>query len=672
MKKVIYLCFLIFLCFPRIVVASETNQFITIVNPVRISTYTKDIVENVEVQYSVIQSNELAATWLLTYDSMQNKDLVNVFSSFDSRHQLGVFLEITPSLATESKVEYNDTGFWHHATSVFLSGYLQEERIRLIDTTFSKFKDNFGYYPTSVGAWWIDSYSLTYMQEKYGITANLGVSDQFSTDGYQVWGTYWSTPYYPSKYHTGIPASDEEVKLDLVTIQWAARDPLNGYFNSYYSTQDYLQNPVRQETSYFEELIRLYAGKNNNSFGQIVVGLESDLSPGVYRGEFKNQIEVVKKLSKTEDFKVVTMGEFSNWYRKNFPNLSSPHFIQVDDLIGAPIKVFWYQSPRFRIGLSHNYETLETKIFDFRTYHSDFQEPYYLSPNKEFDLSIYIPSYFDEINNPSDVWRLDVGSLIKEKVNSATLKLEFEKGEIVLKENGITISKENLDIPKILREAKTLSLRQGNNVEITLQDKWIVGRQGYVFRDLTDVATHELARKRNTLILLTFLFILVSLSVVLIFSKLSDRKKLVFLTLLIVPPIIFFQLSYQKNSEDYYVSQAEVDALVYLGSLPDGRVVVVNKECLGCEWHTLIKPAVFANKRSYVKKLGKHPIVYNLSVFESKNQVEAKREFTKLGAKYIYLAKYEDYIERTPFSPGDLGIEKIYDNANAEIWRVKE
>jgi len=63
--------------------------------------------------------------------------------------------------------------------------------------------------------------------------------------------------------------------------------------------------------------------------------------------------------------------------------------------------------------------------------------------------------------------------------------------------------------------------------------------------------------------------------------------------------------------------------------------------------------------------------VYNSSIFKAKTRQEAQREFNKFKVKYVYLMKFESYFGKLPFSPGDSGIEKIYDNANAEIWRVK-
>ncbi|EKD96225.1 MAG: hypothetical protein ACD_24C00134G0002, partial [uncultured bacterium] len=193
--------------------ASEVNQYITIVNPVRESHYTKNLYQNLETQYRVIRDRNLPATWLLTYDVIEKEEESHLLKSFNGNQELGIFLEVTPNFSEKAGVKYNKGGSWHSANSVFLSGYLQSDREKLIDTVFEKFKKEFGYYPASVGSWWTDSYSLSYMKNKYDITANLVCADQFSTDGYQIWGQYWSVPYYPSRFHAGIPASNKESKL---------------------------------------------------------------------------------------------------------------------------------------------------------------------------------------------------------------------------------------------------------------------------------------------------------------------------------------------------------------------------------------------------------------------------------------------------------------------------
>ena len=612
---VIFLFFFLFSV--REINSIENNQFITVVNPVRISSYTKDPRESIKAQYGVIKRNNFPATWLLTFDAIENDGTFSIAKRMDKNQELGIFLEVTLKFAEEAEVKYHDTGFWHHATSVFLSGYTQEERIKLINTIFEKFKTRFGYYPTSVGSWWTDSFSLSYMKEKYGITANLGVSDQFSTDGYQVWGQYWSTPFYPSKFHAGIPAQSDEVKLDIVTIQWASRDPINGYKDSLYSTQDYLR--LGLDIGYFEKLIRQYGQKGNNEFGQVTVGLEGDFTPEAYGGEFFKQMNLVKRLADTGEFEVITMKQFSNWYRESFPQLSPPHTIETNNLPGTRIKVKWYQSPRYRLGVLYDNEDRKIKILDFRGYHKDFQEPYFISPNRENELHIYIPSYFDQINYEKDVWEFPLDK-----------ELNFLPEKILIEEKL-------KNIPNVLSESENLEIKEsGEFIEIVPKENWAVPVEGVTIEDFNAGAIHFFRQKKA------------------IFLLLAGRG-----------------WQYFKRAT-YLIPQGEMDALLRLSRESKGKVLVVDMECLQCSYHTEYRHPAFDNRRGYVKRFSKHTIVYNSSVFNAKDKDEAKKKFQKTKAKYIYLVKFEDNIEKLPFSPGDFGVEKIFENANAEIWKIKE
>ena len=145
----------------------DNSSFITLVNPVRISVYTKDPAKSFASQYSEVSKRNLPASWLFTYDVLENQQVTFLARQMDHRQDLGIFLEVTPNFAKSAAVKYNKTDSWHRSNSVFLSGYSQEDRKKLIDTVFEKFKSDFGYYPKSVGAWWVDSFSLGYMKEKY-------------------------------------------------------------------------------------------------------------------------------------------------------------------------------------------------------------------------------------------------------------------------------------------------------------------------------------------------------------------------------------------------------------------------------------------------------------------------------------------------------------------------
>jgi 3',5'-cyclic AMP phosphodiesterase CpdA len=134
--------------------AASNNQFVTVVNPVRVSNYNQSLVKSIQAQYGIIKQYHLPATWLLTYDSINDPRVVSEIKTFNSSQEIGIFLEVTPDFAKNAGITYHDSGSWHYATSVFLSGYKNEERIKLIDTVFAKYKAVFGKYPSSVGAWW--------------------------------------------------------------------------------------------------------------------------------------------------------------------------------------------------------------------------------------------------------------------------------------------------------------------------------------------------------------------------------------------------------------------------------------------------------------------------------------------------------------------------------------
>ena len=222
----------------------------------------------------------------------------------------GLFLEVSKSLADKTGINYPENLKWSNPGAVFLSAYSQSERRLLIDTLYTEFKNNFGYYPKSIGAWWIDSYSLNYIKQKYGLSAVLIVADQKTTDSYGVWGGWWGYPYFPSKYNVLVP-SDYDNSLGAVAIQWAQRDPVKAYgvgptySNFSLQANDYIRNG--QNTDYFAKLVSVYL-KCQNPIGQITVGMETGMEASEFQGEYQNQL---KSLSETPNLHFVTMSEFA-------------------------------------------------------------------------------------------------------------------------------------------------------------------------------------------------------------------------------------------------------------------------------------------------------------------------------------------------------------------------
>jgi len=608
---------------------------VTVVNPVRISSYTKNPAESLAAQEKVVSSFNFPATWLFTYDSFQNKAVLETLSRFPKQDEFGVFLEVSEQLAIKAGVPHKQPEHWYLPNALFLSGYSQSDRTKLIDTLFNSFKQTFGYYPTSVGSWWTDSFSLSYMHDRYGVTANLMCSDQFSTDNYQLWGQYWGSPFYPSKLHAGMPA-DEQNKTDVVNIQWAYRDPLNGYYSSLFSTQDYFTTGKNLDINYFQKLLNLYIHQTDNTFGQVAVGLESDLDASVYSGEYTKQLEVVSKLQKNEGVQVVTVNNFSDWFRNKFKETPPMHF-ESTDLLGGKMHVEWYQNTKYRIGIRYVLGEQKISVFDWRVYSQNFYEPYFVSPNRNNHLSVVVPSVIDSQMNPKTEWEIPVS-----------------REDLVLNENGISVLK-SVNIPSFIQQNNLLSFstkQSGLQIEVL---NWPYENEGLILRAITPVGASIFSSTKVKISI--FLAFVISLFII----RFGYKRAVVIGWLLI------FVLVYTKFTRTYIVTPGELQGLQVLSTLPAGIVLVPNSACLQCEYHSELKPLVFTNNRGYVSKVSGKRVLYDTDILTASRE-QIKQKFQSSHAKYIYLTQIESYHEVLPFSPGDMGVKKIFGNANVEIW----
>lgn len=401
--------------------AQEAKQAV-LVNPIRGNDFWNhnySLTETPKKQYEIIKKNNFPATWLIRYDGLVNPEIQEFLKTLDPTQDIGIFFEITPTFANAAGVKYNDTGNWHFAKSVLLTGYSPEDRKKLIKTAFDKFEEVTGYDAKSVGAWWIDAASLSYMKEEYGIEANLDVADQYSTDGYQVWGQYWSTPFYPSKVNALMPAQSEEQKLGVVTMQWATRDPFNGFgsgvFESTYSVQanDYILHNLG--TGYFEKLLDIYP--------QTTVGLENDFSWAEFGKEFENQLNAIKQKQQSRQLQVKNMLQFADYYIGQNPGISPNVVISADDPLGGPGKVVWINTPKYRAGWFTNQQG--SVIRDLRKF-SDRNEESCLKVACEELKSAFESRHVIDDGNYSSNWVLDEGSVSDVTVNNLPYGAEIK------------------------------------------------------------------------------------------------------------------------------------------------------------------------------------------------------------------------------------------------------
>lgn len=421
---IVYVC--IFLLAPVSVFASSGSSFVNIVNPVRGEDFwdaKQSPAEAVKGELAILQESNTPATWLVRFDALNNQSVVTTLSNMPPNQEKGLFLEVIPSWTTAAGVNYQTSAAWHFAGSVFLTGYSTSDREKLIDTAFNKFKQTFGFFPKSVGAWWVDSYSLAYMQKKYGITSSLIVADQYTTDNYQIWGQYWSTPYYPAKNNALLPAGSVENKLPVVLMQWAARDPVNGYGGgvkeSTYSVQanDYIDYHDLN-TSYFSKLIDLYTQQQFNQFNQVVVGLENSYDWSKYKEEYRNQIKTLVDKRLSNQITLATMSEFADWYQASFKGISPEHIIVAKDPLGADKMTVWYMNPYYRAGWFYNQDG--SLFRDIRQYLDGQIEPCYSVSCSQLNFATFSTRVLDEITYKQSL-SLDQGKITNIKLQKEGL-----------------------------------------------------------------------------------------------------------------------------------------------------------------------------------------------------------------------------------------------------------
>ncbi|MBQ7839969.1 MAG: hypothetical protein IJ390_05725 [Lachnospiraceae bacterium] len=214
----------------------EQNRVVNIINfvrgyePRREVDLMRPVVEEIRLNKKYGFEN----TFLLQYDAMCREDFVDLFLKEKDEHmELGVWLELARPLVEETGLVWEGRWDWDwHVNPGFLAAYKKEEKEALIDRIMEKFYSIFGFYPKSAGSWVLDSDSVRYMKEKYGLEAFGICREQWGTDGYTYWGGYYNGPYFPSKNHILHPAQTKEQQIHVPVFRLLGADPIYCYYES--------------------------------------------------------------------------------------------------------------------------------------------------------------------------------------------------------------------------------------------------------------------------------------------------------------------------------------------------------------------------------------------------------------------------------------------------------
>ncbi len=221
-------------------------------------------------QVELAEEYRLPSTFLFEYDALLEADYTDLLLSAMKKSaylETGLWLEVVRPMAEmagipwrgEKKSIWDRKRLWDWSSNVgFLIGYTPEERERLIDVAFEKFRAVFGAYPSCVGSWLIDAHSMQYIAETYRPKAFCICREQWGTDGYNIWGGYYNGAYYPSKHNMLSPAQTAETQISVPVFRMLGSDPIYQYdagMNKHF-------NPKEMQTVITLEAANIPGGRN--------------------------------------------------------------------------------------------------------------------------------------------------------------------------------------------------------------------------------------------------------------------------------------------------------------------------------------------------------------------------------------------------------------------------
>jgi len=357
---------------PRIV---NIINFIRLCEP-RIERFTEEILfETVVEQVKMMKQYKLGGTFLLQYDALLDSNYQQLLKGLPAdSFEIGAWWEIPQPLVENSGMKWRGRYPWDwHADVGFATGYTPAEREKLVDTYMAHFKEIFGYYPKSVGSWFIDAHTLNYLSEKYGIIASCNCKDQIGTDGYTMWGGYWNQAYYPSKKNAYMPAQNPDNQIPVPIFRMLGSDPIHQYDNG-------LGGSVQRVVS----LEPVYTGGGGDStwvnwyfnaflngaamdFAYVQAGQENSFTWDRMKKGFEIQLPLLAKLSEQGKVRVETLAESGTWFKEKYEVTPPTSVTVLADHSEKNLKTVWFNSRFYRANLLWENGTLRFRdihVFD--------------------------------------------------------------------------------------------------------------------------------------------------------------------------------------------------------------------------------------------------------------------------------------------------------------------
>lgn len=349
------------------------------------SRFIRDDFETIQKEITLVKQYGFPGTYALKYDALMDPRYQALFRDhLDECDELSVWWEITEPLCRRAGVPFRgkvSPVYDDRVDSAYCVGYEPEERKRLLDAYMADFHQVFGRYPKTIGAWVLDSVTLGYGAERYGLLGGAICRDQLGTDGFTLWGGYPNGIYYPSRKNEFIPAQTRQEQLPTPVFRLLGPDPI---YNFEQDLRQGLQGVYTLEPSWLTgrdpKWIRWFfdclCREEGLGVGYAQVGQENNFLWENIRPGLGPQLEVLRSLSDQGLIRVETMADTAAWFRGTYALTPPMTFTASRDWDESrKLSAQWYAGPRYRVGFLA--EGGHLRIRDLFLYRQDYPSRYY-------------------------------------------------------------------------------------------------------------------------------------------------------------------------------------------------------------------------------------------------------------------------------------------------------
>lgn len=347
--------------------------------------------ESLKFQQDCAHSLGFKTTLLIPLRAMENDEVVNYFKSQAAEYgdEIGIHFHHIAGKFYREKFNNDET-----EVAVYLKPF--EMRKQIITLIFEKFYELFGFYPVSIGGYYFDSQTLSFIKEKYP-TVKIAIMSCFEegvkmfagcSHGWYLFseGGPW-TAYYPSKKNSLCPAKSADEAIDIIGLPHLSRDMLMSYvgrddwFSSHTANMQRGRLNRGKECKYIYDFFDewLNQDKFNDSVyynffvgsGWLNEGRNFEETSEDSRDLYRQSLEYCKKKSDEGRVSVLTMSEYAEVHNKVFKIGRGDAVLWHDLACGSKRSLCWYVDPHWRLAIDPN---MGGAIVDLRPYEGRIEQ----------------------------------------------------------------------------------------------------------------------------------------------------------------------------------------------------------------------------------------------------------------------------------------------------------